>query len=297
MKANSRADFTKFNFPQLRKIDRLDSLRGSTSETYSEETFGPLSNVRFAVFSLGSSAYPNFCAFGKYVDNVLAELGGERLIRIAYGDEMCGQEHTFRLWAPEVFKVACDTFCLDTDDTLSTASLVLQGDSMTIDTVRLVSVKDGGTLETQLGKYHNKSILVGKVKREPQSLHRESSAQGRSTIAIEFIATDVKYQPGDHVGIFPSNREDIVNGILTRLSGSEDFDRLLQLQLLKENHSTNGKNRKLSTKFVREISIIYLFVRQECRKVGNRMKNCQHVRCARCSRGSSTSPRRQQDSS
>lgn len=62
-------------------------------------------NVRFAVFALGSSAYPNFCAYGKYVDNILGDLGGERLMRISYGDEMCGQEHAFRKWAPKVFKV------------------------------------------------------------------------------------------------------------------------------------------------------------------------------------------------
>lgn len=105
MRANSRSDFGKANLQQIRKMDRLDSLRGSTTETYTEETFGPLSNVRFAVFALGSSAYPNFCAYGKYVDNILGELGAERLIKIAYGDEMCGQENAFREWAPEVFKV------------------------------------------------------------------------------------------------------------------------------------------------------------------------------------------------
>lgn len=60
---------------------------------------------RFAVFALGSSAYPNFCAFGKYVDNLLGELGGERLLKLASGDEMCGQEQAFMKWAPQVFKV------------------------------------------------------------------------------------------------------------------------------------------------------------------------------------------------
>lgn len=105
MKANSKNDFGKLAMQHVKQNDRLDTLRGSTTETYSEETFGPLSNVRFAVFALGSSAYPNFCAYGKYVDNVLGELGGERLTKVAYGDEMCGQEHAFRKWAPEVFKV------------------------------------------------------------------------------------------------------------------------------------------------------------------------------------------------
>lgn len=105
MKANSKNDVTK-SMQHVRKFDRLESLRGSTTtDSYSEETFGPLSNVRFAVFALGSSAYPNFCAYGKYVDNVLGELGGERLTKVSYGDEMCGQEQAFRKWAPEVFKV------------------------------------------------------------------------------------------------------------------------------------------------------------------------------------------------
>lgn len=60
---------------------------------------------RFAVFALGSSAYPNFCAFGQYVDNLLLELGGERLLKMACGDEMCGQEQAFKKWAPEIFRV------------------------------------------------------------------------------------------------------------------------------------------------------------------------------------------------
>lgn len=63
------------------------------------------SSARFAVFALGSSAYPNFCAFGKYVDNLLGELGGERLLKMVTGDEMCGQEQAFRKWAPQIFRV------------------------------------------------------------------------------------------------------------------------------------------------------------------------------------------------
>jgi sulfite reductase alpha subunit-like flavoprotein len=61
---------------------------------------------RFAVFGLGSSAYPNFCAFGSYVDNLLGELGGERLIKLNKGDEMCGQEQAFKKWATDVFHVS-----------------------------------------------------------------------------------------------------------------------------------------------------------------------------------------------
>lgn len=245
MKANSRSEFSKVK--SSRKVDRLESLRGSMTDTYSEETFGPLSNVRFAVFALGSSAYPNFCAYGKYLDSVLAELGGERLAKISYGDEMCGQEQAFRVWAPNVFKIACETFCLDEDEQYSSATRALQGESMTIDNVRLVSVDEFTPLDSQLGKYHNRNLMVGKVKQRPVTLHELSTGDRRSTILVEFTANGVDYQPGDHVGVFPVNREDIVSGILHRLSGIDDHDGIMQLQLLKENHSTNGNlfsNRK-----------------------------------------------------
>lgn len=41
IKANSQSDMAA-----AKKLDRLDSLRGSLSEPLIEDTFGPLSNVR-----------------------------------------------------------------------------------------------------------------------------------------------------------------------------------------------------------------------------------------------------------
>lgn len=39
------------------------------------------------------------------MDNLLGELGGERLLKLAQGDEMCGQEQAFRKWAADTFTV------------------------------------------------------------------------------------------------------------------------------------------------------------------------------------------------
>lgn len=72
----------------------------------SVEHIGPLSNVCFAVFGLGSSAYPKFCNFGKNLDQRLEELGGERILEISTGDEMFGQEQQFRMWASKIFQVS-----------------------------------------------------------------------------------------------------------------------------------------------------------------------------------------------
>lgn len=61
---------------------------------------------RFCVFGLGSRAYPHFCAFARAVDTRLEELGGERLLQLGQGDELCGQEEAFRGWAQAAFQVS-----------------------------------------------------------------------------------------------------------------------------------------------------------------------------------------------
>ncbi|XP_055612543.1 nitric oxide synthase-like, partial [Uranotaenia lowii] len=186
-KANSRSDMNKQQAQAGRKFDRLDSLRGSTTDTISEETFGPLSNVRFAVFALGSSAYPNFCAYGKYIDNILGELGGERLMKMATGDEICGQEQAFRKWAPEVFKVACETFCLDPEETLSDPTFALQSE-LTADTVRFEPVSEQERLEVSLSKFHNKKAQECVLIKAPVNLYEGSNGFERSTIRVEIKA-------------------------------------------------------------------------------------------------------------
>ncbi len=65
---------------------------------------------RFSVFALGSKAYPKFAAFGRALDALLGELGGERIMAIGLGDELSGQDQSFKQWAQDVFKVS-ETDC------------------------------------------------------------------------------------------------------------------------------------------------------------------------------------------
>lgn len=87
-------------------------------------------------------------------------------------------------------QIAHETFCLDADESFSNAALALQGESLTINTVRLVSVKETQPLEKQLSKYHNKKAVVCKTKQKAMDLHR-TGGTGRSTIMISIQANDV----------------------------------------------------------------------------------------------------------
>ncbi|KAJ8872955.1 hypothetical protein PR048_026571 [Dryococelus australis] len=239
IKANSQSELGS------RTLDRLDSLRGSGSDVMVEDTFGPLSNVRglcvcvcgdrFAVFALGSSAYPNFCAFGKYVDNLLGELGGERLLKMLQGDEMLGQDQAFRNWAPDVFTTACETFCLDDDETIKEATKALKVPTLSTSTVRFVEAKVQ-PLAQALSKCHNKDIAAFKALGKK---HLHGNNASRTTIRVE-VASSLEYQPGDHVGVLAANSRELVDGVLARLQTTFDLDCPVQLQLQKDTRTPNG---------------------------------------------------------
>lgn len=57
------------------KVGITSSSTTTSSTTSANESARPLRfSGRYGVFALGSSAYPNFCAYGKYLDTVLAEV-------------------------------------------------------------------------------------------------------------------------------------------------------------------------------------------------------------------------------
>ncbi|KAK0160391.1 hypothetical protein PV328_007803 [Microctonus aethiopoides] len=234
IKANSQTEVGS-----SKKLNRLNSLKGSTTESQNEDTFGPLSNVRFAVFALGSSAYPNFCAFGRYVDNLLGELGGERLLRLSQGDEMCGQEQAFRKWAADIFTVACETFCLDDDDTLLEVALSLGSETLSKSTVRFVEA-DPQSIAKALSKCHNRNVTTCNVMKKT---NLTSDNSGVTTLLLELddlARVEIAYKPGDHLGVLACNRRELVEGILACIEPTMDFNTPMELQTQKQSHTPNG---------------------------------------------------------
>ncbi|XP_074841478.1 nitric oxide synthase 3 isoform X3 [Carettochelys insculpta] len=106
----------KIRFNSVSQSDGLvASWKKKRKESSNTDSAGALGTLRFSVFGLGSRAYPHFCAFAHAVDTRLEELGGERILAMGEGDELCAQEEAFRTWARCVFQAACDTFCVGDD--------------------------------------------------------------------------------------------------------------------------------------------------------------------------------------
>ncbi|XP_072944441.1 nitric oxide synthase-like [Epargyreus clarus] len=221
-----------------RQLSRLESNKSSVAGTSSAENIGPLSNVCYAVFALGSSAYPKYCNFGKNIDKVLEDLGGERLLDVVCGDEIYGQEQQFKDWSSNIFRVACETFCLEENEMVKDANNAFGQLPLTVETVRFEKTDKVPTLKSALETSFRKNIITCEVK---DNKHLGDYSADRATIFIDMESNnELKYEPGDHVGVMACNRKDIVDAILERLTDVEDCDKPVQLQLLKETLTING---------------------------------------------------------
>ncbi|XP_068629957.1 nitric oxide synthase-like [Battus philenor] len=221
-----------------KQLSRLESNKSSIAGTSSIEHIGPLSNICYAVFALGSSAYPKFCNFGKTVDKVLEDLGGERLLDLACGDEMYGQEQQFRNWSSNIFHVACETFCLEENDMVKDGKKALGMMPLTEETVKFEIPDRILPINSALEVGFKKQLLTCVVK---EVKHLGDVTADRATIFVDMESnSELKYDPGDHVGILAYNRKEIVDVVLERLKDVEDCDKPVQVQLLKETFTPSG---------------------------------------------------------
>ena len=58
--------------------------------------------LRYGVCALGSSNYPNFCAYGKNLDKNLSDLGAHRLLEVNNCDEVSQSEKSFNSWLDNI---------------------------------------------------------------------------------------------------------------------------------------------------------------------------------------------------
>uniref|UniRef100_H3C394 Nitric oxide synthase n=1 Tax=Tetraodon nigroviridis TaxID=99883 RepID=H3C394_TETNG len=206
------------------------------------ESTGPLANVRFSVFGLGSRAYPHFCAFAHAVDTLFEELGGERILRMGEGDELCGQQEAFRTWAKKVFKAACDVFCVGDDVNIEKANnaLISNDRSWKKNKFRLTYTAEAPSLTEALYSVHKKKVHGAKML-ESQNL--QSPKSNRSTILVRLDTNNqdsLRYKPGDHLGIFPGNHEDLVSALIDKLEDAPPVNQIVKVEFLEERNTALG---------------------------------------------------------
>uniref|UniRef100_A0A672UW42 Nitric oxide synthase n=2 Tax=Neoaves TaxID=3078114 RepID=A0A672UW42_STRHB len=218
---------------------RFNSVSSYSDARKSSSDVPPLH--RFSVFGLGSRAYPHFCAFARAVDTLLEELGGERILRMGEGDELCGQEESFRTWAKKVFKAACDVFCVGDDVNIEKAnnSLISNDRSWKRSKFRLTYVAEAPELTQGMKMGSPQRALTRLITRQ----NLQSPKSSRLTIFVRLHTNghqELQYLPGDHLGVFPGNHEDLVNALIDRLEDAPPANQVVKVELLEERSTALG---------------------------------------------------------
>ncbi|XP_064301356.1 nitric oxide synthase 3 isoform X1 [Phalacrocorax carbo] len=207
----------KLRFNSVSQSDQLvASWKKKRRQLSNTDSAGTLGALRFSVFGLGSRAYPHFCAFARAVDTRLEELGGERVLPMGEGDELCAQEESFRTWARLVFQAACETFCVG-DGMRGGEELFAPPQGWKHQKHRLVGQPQATETLAGLSHLHKRRVFPCTVL-SVENLQSEESS--RATLLVRLGSAEqaeLRYQPGDHLGVFPANRPELVRGLLGRV--------------------------------------------------------------------------------
>nr|CTP81248.1 BMA-EMB-8 [Brugia malayi] len=150
-----------------------------------------LTGVNFAVFGLGNKTYGHFNEIAKYFNRRMEEFGATRIYSLGLGDDDGNLEEDFMRWREGFWSAVTSIFGWE----IAEIGIVRQ---YCLEIVKDFSVKLFTGEYGRLGSFE---------KQRPVNRELHGIKSDRSCRHIEFIISETKmrYEVGDHLGIFPTN--------------------------------------------------------------------------------------------
>ncbi|MFW5438051.1 bifunctional cytochrome P450/NADPH--P450 reductase [Paenibacillus apiarius] len=162
---------------------------------------GELEGIRYCVFGCGDRNWAStYQSVPKYVDEQLASKGATRLLSLGDGDVSGDFETEVESWRDQLWPAVMGSLGLSVKEKEKGATPALS--------IEVVS----GTVDAPLADTYNAHYAMILDNHELQK-----GGDGRSTRHIEIeLPEGVSYQEGDHVGVFPLNRKELIERVLSR---------------------------------------------------------------------------------
>lgn len=177
---------------------------------YLKETTVDLSGLRYAVFGLGNKTYEHFNAMGKFFDCRLEVLGAKRVCELGLGDDDGNLEEDFMRWREVFLPAVQESFGWEISEDAGSQRQyrfeIVENAGPKIFTGEFGKL---GAYEKQRPPFDQKNPLFGTVV-VSRELHTPESDRSCLHIEISIGDTRVRYEAGDHLGVFPSNDAELV---------------------------------------------------------------------------------------
>lgn len=183
-----------------------------------------LPKLEYTVFGLGNKTYEKYNAMGRKVDSKLEEFGAKRVYKKGEGDDDSSLEDDFAAWKKDLFPTLCEHFAMpipaDVSGDLERRFNVKWFGPETNEAKAAARLKNTHMAKKSTGprvdgSYDIKNPYVGKIVVNKE-LHNEGSDRSCRHLEIE-VGTAVKYEAGDHIGVYPENLPSVVEEMAKKL--------------------------------------------------------------------------------
>ncbi|RYJ03984.1 MAG: sulfite reductase subunit alpha, partial [Actinomycetales bacterium] len=158
-----------------------------------------LSHLRFAVLALGDSSYDDFCAAGRHFDEKLGELGAERVLPRVDCD--VDYELSSKAW----IKTVVATFGDDTAVAADTTATLEQ------------DLADASDLSAPAERWTRQKPFITTL-RSARRCSGDGSRKSVFQYEVDLADSGIDYEPGDSLGLVPTNPAPLVEGVLSALA-------------------------------------------------------------------------------
>ncbi|WP_379129845.1 assimilatory sulfite reductase (NADPH) flavoprotein subunit [Paenibacillus sp. sgz500958] len=158
-----------------------------------------LENLRFSVLALGDTSYEFFCQTGKDFDKRLEELGGKRLTP----------------------RVDCD---LEFDEPVAAwfESVITELNGQAGAEAAATEVVEAAEAAEASGSVYTRNHPFRAEVLENLNLNGRGSDRETRHLELSLEGSNLQYEPGDSLGIYPENQPELVNALIESMGWSPD---------------------------------------------------------------------------
>ncbi|KAI8146782.1 hypothetical protein BJV82DRAFT_599832 [Fennellomyces sp. T-0311] len=189
-----------------------------------------LNNLRFVVFGLGNKTYEHYNEVARKVDKLLTKMGAKRIGERGEGDDDASLEEDFLAWQDNMWPAFCDALGVDESNASNGPRQAmysveeLEGQEAVYVGELGENPKEGAKIVYDAKRPYNAPLVSRDlfVNTDRHCLH----------VDIDVSDSNLSYQTGDHIAIWPTNSDDEVMRLASILGLADKLDTSVMIKAI-----------------------------------------------------------------